>query len=100
MLEVPVNAVPSQKLSVTFANQPCQLSIYTLIDGAIYMDVLLNGTAIVQGVRCLNNNKIVRAAYMGFIGDFMFSDAQGFNDPTYDGLGTRYRLIYLEAADL
>ena len=100
MLEVPLNAVPSQKLSVTLANQPCQLSVYTLADGALYMDVLLNGIAIAQGVPCLNNNKIVRAAYMGFVGDFMFTDSQGSNDPTYDGLGSRYRLIYLEALDL
>lgn len=100
MLTVPLNAVPSQKLNVTLAGQPCQISLHTLLDGAIYMDVSLNGTVIAQGVRCLNNNKIIRAAYMGFVGDFIVTDTQGSDDPTYDGLGVRYQLIYLEAADL
>lgn len=100
MLGIPLNAVSSQKLSITLAGQPCQLSVYTLLDGAIYMDVLLNGSPIVQCARCLNNNKIVRAAYTGFIGDFIFTDTQGSSDPTYDGLGARYQLVYLESSDL
>ena len=100
MLTIPLNAVPSQRLSIVLASQPCQLSLYTLIDGVIYMDVVLNGTPIANCVPCFNNNKIVRAAYTGFIGDFIITDTQGSDDPTYDGLGARYQLIYLEAADL
>lgn len=99
MLNVPVTATPSQQLSITLASQPLQISIYTLRTG-LYMDVLLNGAVIVQGIRCQYNNKIVREAYSGFIGDFTFTDTQGTNDPTYDGLGARYQLIYLEASDL
>lgn len=100
MQGIPLNAVPSQRLNITLANQPCKISIYTLLDGAIYMDLLLNGASIAHGARCLNNNKIVRAAYTGFVGDFIFTDTQGAEDPTYDGLGARYQLIYLEATDL
>lgn len=100
MLGIPLSAVPSQTLNVTLAGQPCQLSVYTSAIGALYMDVLLNGTTIALGVPCQNNNRIVRAAYTGFVGDFTFTDTQGSNDPTYDGLGTRYQLVYLEAKDL
>jgi hypothetical protein len=99
MKSIPVIAVPSQTLNITLNNQPLKLSIYTLATG-LFMDVLLNNTKIAAGVPCLNNNKIVREAYSGLIGDFMFTDTQGTNDPTYDGLGDRYQLIYLEAADL
>lgn len=100
MQGIPLNAVPSQQLSVTLAGQPCQLSIYTLADGALYMDVALNGVAVASCVPCLNNNRIVRAAYTGFVGDFTFHDAQGSSDPVYSGLGARYLLYYLEAKDL
>ena len=100
MQGIPLNAVPSQRFSITLAGQPLQISVYTLADDALRMDVLLNGTPVARGAPCLNNNKIVRAAYTGFIGDFIFTDTQGSNDPTYDGLGARYQLIYLEAADL
>jgi len=64
------------------------------------MDVLLNNVTICAGVQCYNNNKIVREAYSGLIGDFMFTDTQGSDDPVYTGLGDRFKLIYLEAADL
>ncbi len=99
MQTIPLNAVPSQTLNITLANQAVKLNIYTLATG-LYMDVLLAGTVICSGVICLNYNKIIRAAYTGFIGDFMFYDTQGTDDPTYDGLGSRYQLIYLEASDL
>lgn len=99
MQQIPLNAAPFQTLSVTLGTQPCQLNIYTLSTG-LYMDVLLNGSPVAQGVLCLNNNKIVRAAYTGFVGDLIITDTQGTNDQTYDGLGARYQLVYLEAADL
>jgi len=100
MQGIPLNAVPAQQVSITLAGQPCQISVYTMPDGMLRMDVLLNGTVIALGVPCLNNNKIVRAAYTGFVGDFIFTDTQGSSDPTYDGLGARYQLAYLEASDL
>lgn len=99
MLNIPITAVPSQQFNVTLAGQPCQISIYTLRSG-LYMDLSLNGTVLVQGIRCEYNNRIVRESYSGFVGDLAFTDTQGTNDPTYDGLGSRYLLIYLEAKDL
>lgn len=99
MLNIPITAVPSQQFNATLGGQPCQLSVYTLSSG-LYMDVSLNGAVVVQGIRCQYNNRIVREAYSGFIGDLAFTDLQGTNDPTYDGLGGRYLLIYLEATDL
>ena len=38
--------------------------------------------------------------YLGFVGDLMFADTQGASDSSYDGLGTRYLLVYLEVSDL
>ena len=99
MIGIPLNAVPSQTLSITLAGQPVKLEIYTLATG-LFMDVLLNSVTICSGVPCYNANKIIREAYSGFIGDFVFYDQQGDSDPTYDGLGARYQLVYLEASDL
>lgn len=99
MRSIPLNAVPSQTLSLTLNNQPLQLNVYTLATG-LFMDVAMNNAPVVSGVPCLNNNKIVREAYSGIIGDFMFTDTQGDSDPEYSGLGARYQLIYLEETDL
>jgi len=79
---------------------------YTYYDGqsnfipsSIFMDVAVDDVSICSCIPCMNLNKIVHGVG-DFIGDFVFQDTQGADDPTYDGLGDRYRLQYLEAADL
>lgn len=83
----------------TLGNQACQLNVYAKFFG-LFMDVYVSNQLIIGGVICLNLTKIVRDAYLGFVGDFTFIDNQGASDPVYTGLGSRYSLIYLEAADL
>jgi hypothetical protein len=99
MLIVPVRAVPNQTLSILLANQPCRLTLKTRWFG-LFMDVSVNDSPVVQGVICQRWNRIVRSAYLGFIGDFAFWDTQGKSAPTFDGLGDRYLLYYLEKSDL
>jgi len=98
MQSVPLKAVPNQKLSAILGAQLVDVSLYTMADGLLYMDVLLNSAAIVVGVICLNNTLIVRDTYFGFSGDLFITDTQGSSDPTYDGLGSRYVLVYSPSA--
>jgi hypothetical protein len=99
MLVVPVASIPNQQLQVQLDGQACTLNIYQLQYGT-FMDVLVNGIAIISGVICQNINRIVRDLYLGFSGDFIWLDTQGTTDPVYTGFGTRYQLLYLEASDL
>ena len=101
MIIVPLQAVPNQTLFVTLGGQNCQLNVYQKRYG-LFMDVFVQGGAqtIVTGVLASNLNLIVLSAYLGFVGDFMFFDSQGQNNPTYDGLGTRYNLMYLSPGDI
>jgi len=99
MLVIPTAAVPSQVLAVTLANQACRINVYQKTTG-LYLDLYISDTLILGGVLCENLNRIVRDAYFGFIGDLAFNDTQGTDDPVYTGLGTRWVLLYLEAADL
>ncbi len=94
MLAIPLQAVPSQTVSVALNNQACQINVYTLTTG-LYVDLLLNDAQIVGGVVAQNLNPIVRDAYLGFIGDLAFSDTQGDDDPVYTGLGSRFVLFYV-----
>jgi hypothetical protein len=98
-LVVPLQAVPSQTVSVALNNQACQINVYTLNDD-LYVDLLVNDTLIIGGVIAWNLNVIVRDAYLGFIGDLAFKDTQGATDPVFMGLGTRYVLLYLFPSDL
>ena len=99
MLEVPLQAVPNQTLTVSLGGQNCQLNLRQQPTG-LYMDVFVNNALIIGGVICENLNRIVRDLYLGFVGDLMFDDTQGGTDPYYTGLGTQYVLVYLEASDL
>jgi len=99
-LVVPIRPVPNQTLTVQLANQNCQLNVRQSLYG-LFMDVYVNDTLIIGGVLCENLNRIVRNAYLGFIGDFVFYDITQFDaDPEYVNLGTRYFLVYLEESEL
>lgn len=96
---VPLQPVPSQTLQIVLADQSCILNVYQS-PTAMFIDVLVNNAPIKLGAICQNLNRIVRYLYLGFIGDFIFVDTQGEQDPSYIGLGSRFQLIYLEPADL
>lgn len=104
MLTVPIQAVPNQQIQVQLDNQAVTLNIYQQAYG-LYVDVLVGNSPIIQGVIAQDRNRIVRDAYLGFIGDFVFIDLQAAagqygEDPIYTGLNTQFVLLYLEEADL
>lgn len=99
MKSLPLNKVAAQTLSATLADQIIGLKIYQLRTG-LYMDVYKDGALIIGGVICQNMNRIVRSAYLGFDGDFVWYDSQGSADPDYAGFGERFFLYYLEAAEI
>ncbi len=107
---VPTLALPNQQITVTLANQNCRIDLYQMSYG-LFCDLYVSnrifapGTLIIGGVICQAKNRIVRDAYLGFIGDLIFIDNdEGPNmpaeDPFFSGLGTRFSLAYLSVADL
>lgn len=100
MKMVPLNPVPSQNLQIVLANQACSIDVYTLSTG-LYLDLTSDGKVITTTVSCEDGARLLLdRQYLGFAGDLMFIDTQGDDDPVYTGLGSRFLLIYLEAADL
>ena len=99
MLTIPLAAKPSQRVTILLANQNCQIKVYQKTTG-LYLDLQINNAPLVTGVICRDRVKLVRYAYLGFVGDLSFFDTQGKTDPVRTGLGARYQLVYLEAADL
>lgn len=101
---VSLQPVPSQTLSVTLNNQSCQINLYQKSAG-LYFDLIVNGAPnpTVCGVLCLNGNPLVVYLYLGFLGDFFFIDTENLttpSDPVYTGLGSRFQLVYFDAADV
>jgi hypothetical protein len=96
---IPINDTPSQTLSILLGGQVCQFNLYQKM-GNLYCDVSVNNAAVITGVICQNLNRIVRDLYLGFIGDVLFYDSQGTDDPSSPGLGTRFVFCYLTPSDL
>lgn len=99
MQTISAQAIANQTLQVQLGSQPVTLNIYQQTY-QLAMDVLVAGSLIASCIPCQNLNRIVRYAYLGFIGDFIWFDTQGTEDPVYYGLGSRWQLLYLSAADL
>jgi len=96
---IPLLAVENQEFSVVLNGQNCDISIYQKSTG-LYFDITLNGTLIESTILCLNAVPLVQYSYLGFNGNLVFIDTQGSNDPTYDGLGNRYILVYYANGEL
>lgn len=97
---VPLQAVPSQVVTITLANQACVIKVYTRAHYGLFLDLTVDQSVILTGVLCQNRNRIVRSAYLGFAGDLVFLDSQGSGDPVYAGLGRRFCLAYLGLVDI
>ena len=98
MQQIAIQTVPAQQLQIVLGGQNCQIAIAQKSTG-IFVDVSANGVDISTTVLARDAIPLVPTTYLGFVGNLMFTDTQGTSDPTYDGLGTRYRLIYLSAAE-
>jgi hypothetical protein len=99
MQVVPVQALPNQTFQVQLGGQACIISLYQLQYG-LFMDATVPNGYVTAGTICENLNRIVRAPYLGFVGDLIFLDTQGVEDPVYTGLGSRWVLLYLDPADI
>lgn len=90
---IPIAAVPSQSFTIVLNGQNCAINIYQLQTG-LYFDLSVDDQSIVNTMICLNLVGLVREEYLGFVGQLGFVDTKGNSDPTYDELGSRYKLIY------
>lgn len=91
--EIPLSAVPAQKLSVQLSGKSCRISVYQKRTG-LYVDISVNDHPVLSGVLGRDRTWLVRGAHFGFPGDLTFIDSQGMSDPHHTGLGSRYRLVW------
>lgn len=96
MQNIPIQPIPSQLVKVVLGGQNVQIFIYQK-DQGLFVDINSDGVDIVIGVIARDAVPIICREYMGFIGNILFVDTQGGSDPTYNGLGSRFSLVYLTA---
>ncbi|OIQ97221.1 hypothetical protein GALL_207750 [mine drainage metagenome] len=100
MRQIPLSDSANQSLSIMLGGQACVINLYTAGCYGMFCDLYVSDVLLLGGVVCQNLNRMVRDAWLGFAGDLVFQDTQGAADPASPGLGTRFLLWYLEAADV
>ncbi len=96
MQEIPLQPVPSQSTKVVLGGQACQLLVYQKPQG-LFVDINADDADVVVGVIARDAVPLVCREYTGFSGNLLFIDSQGSSDHSYDGLGSRFSLVYLTA---
>lgn len=106
MQVIPLRAEPNQSLLVVLAGQNCALRLETREIGtgvlrpgdlSLYAGLDVEDRPVFSGRICREGVPLKRAEYLPFAGDLVFIDMTGEEDPQWSGLGTRWRLLYLDA---
>ena len=86
--DVPVAPIPNQFFSTALNGVTWSITLETRLD-KLYISLSNNQDGVV-----LLNRVCLNKTYLGF--GFVFVDIDGDSDPTHDGLGTRYFLIWTD----
>lgn len=87
ILEILLQQVPNQTLSVTINNDSYDLELNTRL-GQIYMSIIKNNDPIVYNRICQNRNEIKEG--------FVFIDMDANDDPAFNQFNDRFKLIWTD----
>lgn len=99
MREIPLRPIPNQSLQTILGGQSCTLRFYTrLVDDVehLFCDLAVDQIVIFAGVICQEFFGLKLYSYWPFLGSLFFMDNEGEEPPNWRGLGSRWKLYYLE----
>lgn len=96
---IPLTPIPAQIIYCILEGQNVAINLYQK-DNKMYMDLFNNGENIFKTFRVLTGVNMIRQIYYGFIGGIVMIDTQGFEDPQYEGLNSRWILVYLNESEV
>ena len=98
---VPLQPIANQNVLCQLNGQACSIKVQQCAYGTFFT-LFVGGVMVIANVICENLVRLVRLAYLGVSGDFVFLDTQGTSDPVYTGFGSsgRFQLVYLSPSDL
>jgi hypothetical protein len=98
--QIPLAPVASQRLAIVLAAQNCLINVYQKAD-LMYCDLTVNDVPVLRTHAVRNRIRLLLAAgYFGFQGDLVFVDTQGDEQPSFEGLGSRWFMLYLPASEI
>lgn len=99
MIEIPLSPIPGQRLQIVLDDQNVTLQLRQ--KGArLYIDLDVSGTPVMGGAICSDRTNVKQFKTMPFRGGLYFVDTKGRDAPQFEGLGTRWVLMYLSEEEL
>ncbi len=94
IIEIPARPIPAYSFQTILNGQACSLRLVWRND-TLYCDLMVDNAYIWQGRIVHDRTPIKNFRVTPFVGNFVFVDYEGTNDPQYSGLGSRYRMFYI-----
>lgn len=95
---IPLSKLPAQSLNVVLSGQNSTLSLYWRQE-RLYLDLKAGSAVICQGAVCQNKADIIQSRSQDFTGTLHFIDLEGDRPPHWEGLNSRWALIYAEQGE-
>lgn len=95
-IAIPLDPIPWQKLSVVLNDQACDIEVRQ-IGARLYASLIADGDTIGANVLAVNGGRVNLYPHPTFAGTLRWFDAVGDEPPQYEGLGSRWLLLYDEA---
>ncbi|MDO9950449.1 hypothetical protein Q7404_08330 [Glaesserella parasuis] len=95
--EVPVKNIPNQSLSVVVGGVGFDIELNTRLNEELYISLKANGKSILNNRICRDRTPLISVEYLN-VGNvnLAFFDTKSKQNPHYQALGTRYKLIFVE----
>lgn len=88
-----IASFPSQEFTVVLDGQECTISLYTRLS-KMYLDLTVGTIPVCAGAICQYGTEILQSQNPDFKGTLYFWDNEGMSAPAWEGVGTRYFLLY------
>ena len=99
MLNIPIQAVPNQTLTVLLDGNSYKIGIKSIGDELMSIDIEKNNITLIQGQRMVPSFFLIPYGYLGQDGNFSLITEEG-DYPFYEKFGVSQSLIYLSPADI
>lgn len=98
MQQINISPIPAQTFNVVLAGQHCTITLRWRQE-RLYLNLSVGAALVCQGAICENRADIIQSPAPDFAGTLHFFDLEGERPPHFEGLNTRWILLYIEEGE-
>jgi hypothetical protein len=94
-MEIPLSAIPFQRVSLVIGSQSVEIEVRQM-GSSVFTSAVVDGVQITRSTRAVNGGELFPWTFPDKPAEIKWVDTQGDADPQYEGLGSRWLLVYEE----